>query len=149
MPDMENAKKITIMVTGVHRRAGEEAETVTSRNFGIWEEAGGTIVLTGEQEMDESGETAATIFRITDTRVKMVRKGRYASVMVFEKGIEHHSDYQTPYGVMDMTVRTEHLEVIRNTEGRAEISADIAYALEMSGQETSRAHIRIECKEAE
>ena len=61
--------------------------------------------------------------------------------MVFEKGVDHVTTYNTPYGAMDMKVKTQVLEV---TEEQDRLSAHVRYVLEMDGQDTSNSDIKIE-----
>jgi uncharacterized beta-barrel protein YwiB (DUF1934 family) len=135
-------QKVRIRITGTHNRAGSGPETIVSENEGIMTRDGETIILTGSQEMDESGEKFSVSFRITSSRIKMVRKGVFSSVMVFEQGVHHHTPYQTPYGNLDMDVDTGKLTV--DLSDSTKITAQVEYSLTMSGQETSHSGIKIE-----
>jgi uncharacterized beta-barrel protein YwiB (DUF1934 family) len=135
-------KKANITVIGIHDRGEDSPETIESKGTCTWDVADdGTNVIKGDESKDESGEMVTTSFRITPSRIKMVRKGTFASVMVFEKGVDHVSTYNTPYGAMDMKVKTQILEV---AEEKDHLSAHVKYVLEMDGQETSNSDIKIE-----
>ena len=135
-------KKANITVIGIHDRGGDGPETIESKGTCSWEiTEDGTHVIKGDESKDESGEMVTTSFRITPSRIKMVRKGSFASVMVFEKGVDHVTTYNTPYGAMDMKVKTQVLEV---TEEQDRLSAHVRYVLEMDGQDTSNSDIKIE-----
>ena len=137
---MERKANITVM--GIHDRGEASPETIESKGTCIWDVIDdGTNVIKGDASKDESGEMVTTSFRIAPTRIKMVRKGSFASVMVFEKGVDHVSTYNTPYGAMDMKVKTEILEV---TEEKDHLRAHVKYVLEMDGQVTSNSDIKID-----
>jgi uncharacterized beta-barrel protein YwiB (DUF1934 family) len=71
----------------------------------------------------------------------MIRSGAYGSHMIFEEENEHHTDYRTPYGVMDMVIRTDRLVI---AERQDEIRVETEYTLEMNGQELSQSLIVLE-----
>ncbi|SHI29865.1 protein of unknown function [Butyrivibrio fibrisolvens DSM 3071] len=135
-------KKANITVIGIHDRGESSPDTIESKGTCTWDVTDdGTNVIKGDEAKDESGEMVTTSFRITPTRIKMVRKGSFASVMVFEKGVDHVSTYNTPYGAMDMKVKTDILEV---TEEKDHLCAHVKYVLEMDGQVTSNSDIKID-----
>ena len=136
---MDNKAKIHVV--GIHDRGEDVPETIESEGICGWDTLeDGTHVIKGEESKDESGELSTTSFRITPVRIKMVRKGTIASVMVFEKGQNHVTTYNTPYGSMDMKVITNLLEV---TEQKNHLHAHVKYILEMDGQVTSNSDIEI------
>lgn len=137
-------RKANISVIGIHDRGEKTPEKIESNGTCTWEVLDdGTSVIKGDEARDESGEMVVTSFRITASKIKMVRKGSFASVMVFEKGVDHVSTYNTPYGDMDMKVKTDILEV---EEGEDHIHAHVKYVLEMDGQVTSNSDIKIDIR---
>jgi len=137
-------KKVVITIDGLHNRQGDE-ERLINTSSGILEVLDSEIVVNGDEQVDESGEKVRTIFRIRDGRIKMVRKGNFSSVMIFEKGYDHHVDYATPYGTMDMLVKTSSLDI--NKEDISNIIANVEYELLMDDKTMSRAKVKIEVKE--
>ena len=135
-------RKAKISVIGIHDRGEKNPEKIETNGTCTWDVLDdGTNVIKGDESRDESGEMVITSFRITPSKVKMVRKGLFASVMVFEKGIDHVSTYNTPYGAMDMKVKTDILDVI---EEKNHLHAHVKYVLEMDGQVTSNSDIQID-----
>lgn len=135
-------RKANIKVIGIHDRGEKTPEKIESQGTCTWDITDdGTNVIKGDESRDESGEMVTTSFRISPSKVKMVRKGSFASVMVFEKDVDHVSTYNTPYGAMDMKVRTSVLDVI---EEKNHLHAHVKYVLEMDGQVTSNSDIKID-----
>ena len=135
-------RKANIKVIGIHDRGEKTPEKIESQGTCTWNITDdGTNVIKGDEARDESGEMVTTSFRISPSKVKMVRKGSFASVMVFEKDVDHVSTYNTPYGAMDMKVRTSVLDVI---EEKNHLHAHVKYVLEMDGQVTSNSDIKID-----
>ena len=135
-------RKANIKVIGIHDRGEKTPEKIESQGTCTWDITDdGTNVIKGDEARDESGEMVTTSFRISPSKVKMVRKGSFASVMVFEKDVDHVSTYNTPYGAMDMKVRTSVLDVI---EEKNHLHAHVKYVLEMDGQVTSNSDIKID-----
>ena len=73
-----------------------------------------------------------------------MRSGAYGSDMIFEENVIHHTDYTTPYGAMDMVIRTCGLVILQQ---ESEIHVNAEYVLELNGQEISQAIITMEVTE--
>ena len=83
-------------------------------------------------ETELSGmEGSTTTLKIEGNMIYMKRFGKNQSRLVFEKGVNHKSIYQTDYGNMDMEVYTEKLDVKMDIKGIKGI--DISYRLSISG----------------
>jgi Uncharacterized protein conserved in bacteria len=135
-------RKANISVIGIHDRGEKTPEKIESKGTCTWDITDdGINVIKGDESRDESGEMVTTSFRISSSKIKMVRKGSFASVMVFEKGVDHVSTYNTPYGAMDMKVKTDILEVDGDEN---HLHAHVKYVLEMDGQVTSNSDIKID-----
>ena len=137
-------RKANISVIGIHDRGEKTPEKIESNGTCTWDITDdGINVIKGDESRDESGEMVTTSFRISSSKIKMVRKGSFASVMVFEKGVDHVSTYNTPYGAMDMKVKTDILEVDGDEN---HLYAHVKYMLEMDGQVTSNSDIKIDIR---
>ncbi|SEP70989.1 DUF1934 domain-containing protein [Butyrivibrio sp. TB] len=137
-------RKANISVIGIHDRGEKTPEKIESNSTCTWDITDdGINVIKGDESRDESGEMVTTSFRISSSKIKMVRKGSFASVMVFEKGVDHVSTYNTPYGAMDMKVKTDILEVDGDEN---HLYAHVKYMLEMDGQVTSNSDIKIDIR---
>ena len=83
-------------------------------------------------ETELSGmEGSTTTLKIEGDVVYMKRFGKNESKLVFEKGKNHKTIYQTIYGNMDMEVYTDKIEVKHHIKGIKEL--DISYRLNISG----------------
>ena len=137
-------RKANISVIGIHDRGEKTPEKIESNGTCTWDITDdGINVIKGDESRDESGEMVTTSFRISSSKIKMVRKGSFASVMVFEKGVDHVSTYNTPYGAMNMKVKTDILEVDGDEN---HLYAHVKYMLEMDGQVTSNSDIKIDIR---
>lgn len=126
---MEKAVTITLW----SQRKGEEPVTMTAagtlenRDGGVW-------------VLRYPGENAQwNTVTVEPERVTVDQRGETRYQMVFEVGQRHSSQYETPYGAMDMTVVTHGLE--HSMGEKSELS--IAYHLIMGGMETERTHLRL------
>lgn len=83
-------------------------------------------------ESELSGmEGSTTTLKIKDNIVSMKRFGSNNSKLIFEKGIKHKTEYETMYGIMDMEVATNNMEVKLLEEGKGTI--DLSYKMNISG----------------
>ncbi|MDD3214265.1 MAG: DUF1934 domain-containing protein, partial [Eubacteriales bacterium] len=69
--------------------------------------------------------------RISPDSVIMSRKGAFNANMVFMKGQRYESQYQTPYGVLDMALFCTKAEYSSDEEGG---ELQLQYQLDLSGQ---------------
>lgn len=83
-------------------------------------------------ESELSGmEGSTTTLKIKDNIVSMKRFGSNNSKLIFEKGKKHKTEYETMYGIMDMEVATNNMEVKLLEEGKGTI--DLSYKMNISG----------------
>ena len=89
------------------------------------------------------GSRVSTVLKIGGGTMTLLRKGALEQEQRFEKGREHTSIYRTPYGNIDLSVRTEALSV---DYGEVAGRIDIRYGLWVNGafQSQNRLHIEIE-----
>lgn len=92
---------------------------------------------------DSKGSKVSTVLKIGGGTMTLLRKGALEQEQRFEKGREHTSIYRTPYGNIDLSVRTEALAV---DYGEVAGRIDIRYGLWVNGafQSQNRLHIEIE-----
>lgn len=136
-------ENVKVCLTGIHAREGERSEKIVTHAMGRYREIpDGCEICYEEQNGDE--RVGSTV-RIYDDKMEIIRSGAYGSEMIFEEGGVHHTDYATPYGKMDMIIRTGKLEILRQEE---ELRIDVEYGLEMEGRELSQAVISLEIMQA-
>lgn len=83
-------------------------------------------------ESELSGmEGSTTTLKIKGNIVSMKRFGSNNSKLIFEKGKKHKTEYETMYGIMEMEVSTNNMEVKLLEEGKGTI--DLSYKMNISG----------------
>ena len=94
------------------------------------------------KETELSGmEGTSTTLRITEDTLSILRFGTYNSKLEFKQGEERLTHYQTPYGTIDIHIRTELLSIdLQQDEG---CSIHLKYSLESDGQEALDNEIHI------
>ena len=138
---MEN--KVKVVVTGVHLRGNEEPEQIVTKSLALWEDLeNGAIRLTCDPIKDDAGEEILSKYVFYDSKIKSIRSGLCSSIMIFEKDKPYTTTYTTPYGKMDMDIKTTALK-IRKAEDR-NLIAEIGYELFSKGDLVSKTEIMIE-----
>ena len=91
----------------------------------------------------QEGAKVSTVLKIGGGMMTLLRKGILEQEQRFEKGREHTSIYLTPYGNIDLSVRTEALTV---DYGEVTGRIDVRYGLWVNGafQSQNRLHIEVE-----
>ncbi|WP_026651539.1 DUF1934 domain-containing protein [Butyrivibrio proteoclasticus] len=145
-------KNVSVNVTGVHHRQGEEPEKIITTSRGLMEvKDDGIRVVDYVESQETDGESIKVHNKLliaSDERsMDLVRGGDNKSRLSFGEKMECNTEYNTPYGSLQMKVKTSSFEYKKSDdEDLIEISAD--YILELDGQALSESQIMIEIKEA-
>ncbi|WP_371376496.1 DUF1934 domain-containing protein [Sporomusa aerivorans] len=125
---------VLITVLGSQRDAQGEENNIKLVTPGRRYTKNGVFYIT-YQETEISGmDGATTLLKIYKDHVILVRMGAVEQRQEFRTGERSFSSYSTPYGVLDMSVRTTRLEVSR-TQGEESVTGiNIEYELEIDGQ---------------
>ena len=144
-------RHVEINVTGIHSRQGEPTEKVESTTKGTYEllEDGSRIV-----EYDEEQGTGSKHLKVHNRvrigpdgrRMEILRAGANRSVLKFGEKMEYDTEYSTPYGSMQMKVRTNSFDF--STRNDEEIKVVAEYDLEMEGRVVSQSMVVIDIKNA-
>lgn len=92
-----------------------------------------------EQQEDMSG-TVINIIKIGPEGVEIVKKGLVGAQMVFREKEKINTCYETPYGIMMITIYTDHVQY---TVSEDLIEVNLAYNIEMNGEALSDAKVYI------
>ncbi len=105
------AETVKLSLTGIQRdEAGGENITRTCAAAEYYEK-NGSVYLLYEEMQQELGAAVKNTLKLKGSVLELTRRGAVNTHMIFEAGREHPSDYFTPYGRLQIGVRTHALEV--------------------------------------
>lgn len=96
----------------------------------LFEDAGETVIRY-EESLDENEPPQKVEITVREDVITMARHGSYDANLVFQKGRRYESQYQTPYGSMDMALYCTKAAFTGDKTG-GEIA--LQYQLDLSGQ---------------
>lgn len=102
-------------------------------------------VLYQDQVMDGDGQIS-TVLKIAPDSLVLMRSGSVVQEQRFDKGQESVSEYQTPFGSLQMAVRTDEMSIVYGTVSG---QVDVSYALSINGQVQTLNELHIEIRAAE
>ena len=104
-------------------------------------------VLYEDNMLDGEGRIS-TILKIAPDSVVLLRSGGVVQEQRFDKRQESVSEYKTPFGSMELSVRTDTVNVVYGTVSG---EVDVSYAMSINGevQTLNELHIEISAAEGE
>lgn len=134
-------KKARLTVTGRQKdEAGEETVTELYTEAGFFERNDNIYIL---YEEVQEGALIKNTLKLKGSVLELTKGGAVKTRMLFQEGKECLSEYVTPYGCLQMGVRTERVEVVR--EG-AELQVRVVYGLTSGGVPVSDCELIIVAK---
>ena len=144
------SREVEVFVTGIHVREGEPTEKVEKNATGSFEilEDGSRIVEYVEHQDEAASMKVHNRVEIEPDGLKMavIREGATRSRLYFGQELEYDTEYNTPYGSMQMKVRTTDFDYSNKNDEEIKVVAE--YDLEIGGDVVSRSMIVIEIKNA-
>ena len=132
-------RNVALTLTGCQRDP-EGYETVTKLSAAAeCFERNGALYILYEESMEDGGTVKSRI-RLKDLLLEVTRKGAINTCMIFETGKEHMTEYATPFGNLQMGIRTHSIK-LDQSDRELIIAAD--YSLTTGGIEISRCNISI------
>lgn len=140
---MSEKKPVVVKVRGSWQDAEGKKDSIRTEAKGHHYFHRGKHYVIYEDESLQQGTKISTVLKIDEDMMTLLRRGPLEQEQRFEAGREHTSVYRTPYGNIDLAVRTEALSV---HYGDVAGSVDIRYGLWVNGafQSQNRLHIEIE-----
>ena len=143
-------REVEVFVTGIHVREGEPTEKVETSATGTFEILDdGSRVVEYDEHQDDSG-TMKVHNRVSiepgGHKMAIVREGMTRSSLCFGEELEYAAEYNTPYGSMQMKVRTTDFDYSNRNDEEIKVVAE--YDLEIGGDVVSRSMIVIDIKNA-
>ena len=138
-------KDVIISIKGMQNYEGTEPDGMELVTQGtLSDHPGGYVIAYAESELTGMEGTETTL-EIGPERVTLLRTGQLCSQMVFEQGRVHRSLYDTPYGSMEIGIRTRQL---RSTMGEQGGELEIAYSIEVNHSLAGENMFHINVREA-
>ena len=108
---MSEKKPVIVKVRGSWQDAQGQKDSIRTVAKGHHYFHRGKHYVIYEDETVQEGSKVSTVLKIDGGMMTLLRKGILEQEQRFEKGCEHTSIYRTPYGNIDLSVRTEALTV--------------------------------------
>jgi len=140
--------KVIVTVVGRQKDAAGEENTIKMVAAGKhYYRNGQNYVLYEDHELSGATETS-TLLKIAEDSLTLLRRGAVTQEQYFAKGKESRSAYSTPYGELELSIRTQDIDIVY---GSISGNIDIVYALSINGQWQSdnELHIAICADQAE
>ena len=131
-------KEVFIDIRSRHTAEGEEMKLDTKASGKMYERNGKKFV--SFEEVTEDGETVKTLLKFDSSFLEITKKGALTSVMHLEKGKEHITDYNTPFGML--TVRT-YTKQFLFSESEKEIQILTKYDMEINNSHNEKCDVKI------
>ncbi len=95
------------------------------------------------KETVETGETTTNLIKIANGRVDVIRRGPLDVHMVFERGQRNVSRYRTPFGDLQIGIRTLSID---SRADDLKIHTEISYLLDIDDQHVSDCKIVLDIR---
>ena len=137
-------KNVIIFVKSCQHYEGAEPEDMELISQGVMDTAeDGTVTLTYEETELTGLEGTRTTFAVRDDMVVLTRAGQVNSQMVFQKGRQHSSLYETPWGTMTVDIATSRLAGrLSDRGGVLEIQYTISVEHRIAGRNQFKIRVR-------
>jgi uncharacterized beta-barrel protein YwiB (DUF1934 family) len=134
-------KRALISIISNQMSKGEDTIEVLTPGEYFKEEEGYCAIY---DETEISGmEGTTTKLEIFPEKLSLIREGSTSTKMEFEKNNKYITLYNTPYGVMELSIQTKELKVDINEDG-GEIFVN--YNMSVSGQKAQKTELKINIK---
>lgn len=133
-------KKAIVSITSVQDIQDEAIEVVTPGRFYLEDDK--FIVVYEETEISGMNGTTTKI-TIHNDKVILSREGSTSANMEFQKSLQHVSMYKTPYGLLDMKIKTNDIYIAVNENGG---EVKIKYTITIEGNNPIITNLKIGIK---
>ncbi len=121
-------------------------ERMEQTAVGRLDREGEAWLLTYREDASSGLGNTRTTLRIEGKQAILTREGEVTSEMCFREGEAHSSIYETPYGALDMTIRTG--KVSAALDGKSG-SIELNYHVELGGALAGENRLRVDVRERE
>lgn len=127
-------KDVLITVDSIQEHPDQDADVFNFVTEGTYYKEDGNYYITYNESNITGMEGTTTTFKIEPDSVTLIRLGSISSLMVFQKGRKHVSEYNTEYGTFEIGVTAHKLSVDMNDTGG---QINVEYIIEVNNQLTS------------
>lgn len=131
-----------IHIRGMQTVDDQEPDVIELTTCGTFQPADGGYALSYTEGQGE--EATAVTLHVAGNRVTLERSGACSSILILEKQRRHHSQYSTPFGVLDMGTYATALDWELSELGG---TLDFAYTLGFNGSVNSSHTVHITVQE--
>lgn len=139
---MSEADRFRIRVRGTQRDTAGEDQVIETIAEGTYAFRAGRHYIRYQDRSLSPGQCTSTVLKFTDDSLVLLRKGAVDNEQRFMAGRETRSTYQTPYGRLDLSARTDRLSIVFDALQGGRI--EIGYELFVNGAFQSRNTLLVE-----
>ncbi|BFK80306.1 DUF1934 domain-containing protein [Clostridium baratii] len=133
-------KAIIKIISNATMEKNELIEVVTPGNFLIENDE---FIATYKETEISGMQGTDTKLKIGENYIILEREGSTTTKMHFEKNKQTVSLYNTPYGMLELTVNTRELDIEMNENGG---NVRIKYDMQVAGQQPIKTELKLEIK---
>ena len=138
--------KVIVKVKGQQTDAAGETSRIELIAEGRHYYRNGWHYVLYEDHMAEDVDDTSTILKIAPDTMVLLRNGSESQEQRFAAAQESTSVYRTPYGNLDLSVKTDRIAIVYGTVSG---NIDVDYAMSINGKWQSRNELHIEISAAE
>lgn len=130
-----------VIVTVRGKQIGNDYEDdIEVINVGNYYKQNGKVYIRYDEQPEGTDEIIQNMIKISDDGIEITKKGSVGAQMIFRENEKINSCYETPFGVMMMSIYTNQIQCTME-EDRIEIN--VLYSIEMNGELLSDADVYI------
>mgnify|MGYP000031242766 FL=1 len=138
-------KEILLSIAGLHMIEEEDGNVEVVKAGDYYNRNGKHYVVYDEVVEGLSGHISNTI-KIGDNSLEVMKRGLTNTRMIFEKGKKTLTRYQTPYGILDLSILARDVKV-EETEDAIDVAVD--YVLEVNEEHLAECNIKMNIRPRE
>jgi len=134
--------KVIVKVVGSQLDAAGEENSIKMMAEGRhYYRSGKHYILYDDPDLGKE-KGSSTLLKVAEDSITLLRRGEVTQEQYFAKHKESTSVYRTPYGSLDLSVRTKAIDI---AYGSVSGNIDIVYAMSVNGtwQSDNKLHIEI------
>lgn len=93
-----------------------------------------------EEKIEETGALVKNTIKLMPGKMQLSKKGAFSVTMLFEPECEHKTGYITPYGTLQMLVRTKQIQIEENEK---QLLVHVEYELDLNDAPLSHSDMHI------